>query len=78
MRVPPVLSAPQGSPADQATNDLIESCKPLGMYLASMPDSDERTLALQHFNESMLWASQAILRSCGTGRIVMLDAGGPQ
>lgn len=74
MKIPPVLSAPQGSPADQATQDLIEGCKPLGMYIAAMPDSPERAAALQHFNECLLWVHQAILRACGTGRVVVADS----
>lgn len=75
MKMPPILSAPQGSTADQATQDLLAACEPLGRYIATLPAIPERAAALQHFNECLLWASQAILRSTDAGKIFIARAG---
>lgn len=69
MKIPPMLAAPHGSPADQATQDLVESCRPLAVFVVSLPDSDEKQLAAEHLNAAMLWAHQALLRSMGAQRV---------
>jgi hypothetical protein len=73
VKIPPVLGA---SPAtEQAVGDLIAAAGPLGQYLLSLPASGERDRALVHFNDTLLWAHQAVVRATG-GRSILVAPGG--
>lgn len=74
MKIPPILFAPQGSPADQATQDMLAAAQPLGAFLCSLPPSGEREQAVIAMSAAMLWASQAVLRAMPHSRVVIADA----
>jgi hypothetical protein len=75
VKIPPVLLAPSGTVADQATADLLAACEPLGRFIVSLPPSDERDRARVHFNEALLWAQQAILRALPDQRVIVAPPG---
>jgi len=67
-RVPPALTATLAT--DEDVSALMDSCKALGQRIAALPPSVERDIALQRFNECMLWAHQAIIRAAGPALLV--------
>jgi hypothetical protein len=71
VRIPPQLFAPSGSPAEEATLELMAAARPVAEFIGSLPDSEERRQAAIALNASLLWASQAVLGTMPHGRVVI-------